>query len=64
MADARVTAELLLKLRREVATRFALDLGGMAVDHALLATLQRTPLKSLRRGLVDHVKTRARKHMA
>lgn len=62
MADARVTAELLLKVRSEVATRFALDLGGLAVDHALLATLQRTPLKGLRRGLVAHVKTRSVSH--
>jgi DNA polymerase-3 subunit epsilon len=58
MADALVTAELLLKVRDEVASRFRLDLGGMDVDHALLATLQRTPLKGLRRGLVAHVKAR------
>ncbi len=56
MADALVTAELLLKVRSEVANRFALDLGGMDVDHALLSTLQRTPLRWLRRGLVEHVK--------
>lgn len=58
MADALVTAELLLKVRDEVASRFRLDLAGMDVDHALLATLQRTPLKGLRRGLVAHVKAR------
>lgn len=56
MADARVTAQLLLKVREEVARRFALDLGDADVDHALLATLQRTPLRWLRRGLVEHVK--------
>lgn len=56
MADARVTAQLLLKVREEVARRFALDLGDSDVDHALLAALQRTPLRWLRRGLVDHVK--------
>lgn len=58
LADALVTAELLLKVREEIARRFALDLGGAAVDHALLATLQRTPLRWLRRGLVEHVKAR------
>lgn len=56
MADALVTAELLLKIRAEVAHRFAMDLGDAEVDHALLAQLQRTPLRWLRRGLVEHVK--------
>ncbi|MDG0856722.1 PolC-type DNA polymerase III [Roseateles puraquae] len=58
MADARVTAQLLLKVQQEVAARFAMDLGDFSVDHALLAELQRTPLRWLRRGLVDHVKAR------
>jgi DNA polymerase-3 subunit epsilon len=58
MADARVTAELLLKVQAEVARRFAMDLGDMAVDHALLQQLQKTPLRWLRRGLVEHVKAR------
>lgn len=58
LADARVTAELLLKVQHEVARRFALDLGDMAVDHALMLQLQRTPLRWLRRGLVEHVKAR------
>ena len=58
MADALVTAELLLKVKAEIARRFALDLGDVGVDHALLAELQRTPLRWLRRGLVDHVKAR------
>ena len=58
MADARVTAELLLKVQDEVARRFAMDLGDMAVDHALMQHLQRTPLRWLRRGLVEHVKSR------
>ncbi|MBI3346211.1 MAG: 3'-5' exonuclease [Burkholderiales bacterium] len=56
MADARVTTQLLLKVRDEVSRRFALDLGDAEVDHALLAQLQRTPLRWLRRGLVEHVK--------
>ncbi|MFG6485614.1 PolC-type DNA polymerase III [Roseateles sp. BYS78W] len=56
MADALVTAELLLKVRAEVASRFAMDLNGAEVDHALLSCLQRTPLRWLRRGLVEHVK--------
>jgi DNA polymerase-3 subunit epsilon len=60
MADARVTAELLLRVRTEIAGRFAMDLGDADVDHALLAHLQRTPLRWLRRGLVEHVKARPR----
>ncbi|NCT85267.1 MAG: 3'-5' exonuclease [Comamonadaceae bacterium] len=58
MADARVTAELLLKVQAELGRRFALDLGELPVDHALLAQLQRTPVRGLRRGLVAHVKAR------
>lgn len=58
MADARVTAALLLKVQEEVARRFAMDLGEVLVDHALLTELQRTPLRWLRRGLVEHVKAR------
>ncbi|MDG0862821.1 3'-5' exonuclease [Pelomonas aquatica] len=58
LADALVAAELLLKVQAEVARRFALDLGGTEVDHALLAELQRTPLRWLRRGLVEHLKAR------
>lgn len=56
MADARVTAELLLKVQAEVARRFAMDLGDVPVNHALLQQLQRTPLRWLRRSLVEHVK--------
>lgn len=58
MADARVTAELLLTVQAEVARRFALDLAGRGVDHALLSALQATPVKALRRGLVAHLKPR------
>ncbi|MBV8033945.1 PolC-type DNA polymerase III [Roseateles sp.] len=60
LADARVTAELLLKVQAEVGRRFALDLGDAPVDHALLAQLQRMPLRGLRRGLVDHLKAQGR----
>ncbi|MFG6414530.1 PolC-type DNA polymerase III [Roseateles sp. DC23W] len=60
MADALVTAELLLKVKAEVASRFALDLGERRVDHALLSTLQRTPLRWLRRGLVEHLQADSR----
>ncbi|MFG6430247.1 PolC-type DNA polymerase III [Roseateles sp. LYH14W] len=56
MADALVTAELLLKVRAEIGSRFATDLGGAEVDHALLSGLQRTPVRWLRRGLVEHVR--------
>ncbi len=58
LADAQVTAHLLLQLQREIARRFAMDLGDVAVDHALLSHLQRVPLRWLRRGLVEHVRER------
>lgn len=58
MADARVTAELLLTVQAEIGRRFAPDLGRTPVDHALLSHLQRTPLKGLRRGVVAYVKDR------
>ncbi|MFG6467124.1 PolC-type DNA polymerase III [Roseateles sp. BYS87W] len=58
LADARVTAGLWLKVQAEVQQRFAMDLGARAADHALLAHLQRTPLRQLRRGLVEHVRSR------
>jgi len=64
LADARVTAELLLKVTAEVRRRFAMDLGEQEVDHALLSELQRTPLRWLRRGLVEHVKSRRVAHAA
>jgi DNA polymerase-3 subunit epsilon len=55
LADAQVTAQLLLKIRSELIERFAYDLGEAEVDHALLRRLQRTPKRYLRQGLKEHV---------
>jgi len=41
LADAEVTAHLLLRLQADVAARFAAELAGRAVTHALLMRLQR-----------------------
>lgn len=54
-ADAEVTAQLFLRIRREVIERFAWDLGEAEVDHALLHHLQRVPVRYLRKGLKDYL---------
>lgn len=54
-ADAEVTAQLYLCVRREVIQRFAWDLGEAEVDHALLHHLQRVPTRLLRKGLKDYL---------
>ena len=43
LADAEVTAHLLLRMQRDVERRFADDLPGAGVTHGLLAALQRAP---------------------
>ena len=49
LADAEVTAHLLLRLQRDVEDRFAAELAGAAATHALLAAMQRTPRSKLAR---------------
>ena len=49
LADAQTTAHLLLRLQHDVGQRFALQLGGAPVTHALLGQLQRTPRHQLER---------------
>jgi DNA polymerase-3 subunit epsilon len=41
MSDADLTAQLLIRLQRDIERRFAAELGERAADHALLARLQR-----------------------
>jgi DNA polymerase-3 subunit epsilon len=43
LADAEVTAHLLLRMQRDVERRFAGDLPPAGVTHGLLAALQRAP---------------------
>ena len=47
LADAEVTAHLLLRMRRDVERRFADQLPDAGVTHGLLAALQRAPRKAL-----------------
>ncbi len=47
LADATVTAHLLLRMQRDLERRFADGLGDCPVDHGLLSRLQRAPVKAL-----------------
>ena len=49
LADAQTTAHLLLRLQHDVGQRFASQLAGAQVTHALLGQLQRTPRHQLNR---------------
>ena len=49
LADAEVTAHLLMRMQRDVAARFAEPLAGGRVTHALLSSMQRTPRHRLAR---------------
>ena len=51
LADAEVTAHLLLRIQQDVAERFAGQLAGREVTHTLLAAMQRTARGSLGRCL-------------
>ena len=48
LADAEVTAHLLLRMQRDVETRFAAALGTARASHGLLAVLQRAQKTQLR----------------
>jgi DNA polymerase III subunit epsilon len=41
LADAETTAQLLLRIKRDLRDRFAAELGASEISHALLAALQR-----------------------
>jgi DNA polymerase-3 subunit epsilon len=47
LADAEVTAHLLLRLQRDLAERYADELCGADVDHALLVALQQADARGL-----------------
>ncbi len=51
LADALTTAQLLLQMQHDVQDRFAAELAGAPVDHALLGRLQRMPRGQLARGM-------------
>ncbi|PND38864.1 DNA polymerase III subunit epsilon [Paucibacter aquatile] len=58
LADASTTAHLLLRMKQDVAERFAADLGPLAVDHAVLSCLQRSSKTALKRAVQAHAKAR------
>lgn len=49
LADAEVTAHLLMRMQRDVAERFAEPLRGASATHALLVAMQRAPRHRLER---------------
>ena len=49
LADAEVTAHLLLQIQRDVSVRFAEELYRREVDHGLLMALQRSDMRALSR---------------
>lgn len=54
LADASTTAHLWLRLQREVAQRFAAELGPLPADHALMTRLQRSSKTALKRAAQAH----------
>jgi DNA polymerase-3 subunit epsilon len=54
LADATVTARLLLRMQRDLERRFAPELGDCSVEHALLAKLQRTSKTALKQCVRSH----------
>ena len=58
LADALTTAHLLLRLKADVAERFAAVLVGRAVDHALLCRMQRAPRAQLEKCLAGGASAR------
>lgn len=49
LADAEVTAHLLLRMQRDVELRFAAAMGAARASHGLLAALQRAPKTQLQK---------------
>ena len=54
MADAEVTAHLLMRMQRDVERRFAEHLPNEGVTHGLLAALQRAPKKALAKCVAQY----------
>jgi DNA polymerase-3 subunit epsilon len=50
LADAEVTAHLLLRMQRDIGRRFAGELANRIVDHKLLEVLQRSPRTRLKKN--------------
>lgn len=56
LADAQVTAQLLIRLQQRVAERFGAELAGLPVSHALLAELQMAKAGQLAKAVERHVR--------
>ncbi|HEY4082319.1 MAG TPA: 3'-5' exonuclease [Burkholderiaceae bacterium] len=54
LADATVTARLLLRMQRDLERRYAHELGDCQVDHALLSKLQRSSKTALKQCVSSH----------
>jgi DNA polymerase III subunit epsilon len=54
MADAEVTAHLLLRMQRDVERRFAQQLGERGATHGVLSALQRATKKGLAKCLAAY----------
>ncbi len=54
LADALTTAELLLRMQSDTGLRYAGELAGAGVTHAVLCALQRAPKTQVARSLARH----------
>lgn len=59
LADAEVTAHLLLRIQRDVSERFAQELSDAAVDHGLLVAMQGATAPRLPHCAVQHARAQA-----
>lgn len=59
LADAETTANLLLRMQRDLGERYAAELAGADVRHGLLVALQRADRKALQRCVAAHCRRRA-----
>lgn len=59
LADAEVTAHLLLRVQEDVKLQFGAELGDRGVDHRLLMALQKANKLALARCVTGHVKASA-----
>ena len=58
LADAQTTAHLLLRMQQDLGRRYADELGPLAVEHELLARLQRAARTALARCVRDYARPR------
>ncbi|MEX8518834.1 MAG: PolC-type DNA polymerase III [Leptothrix sp. (in: b-proteobacteria)] len=59
LADATITAHLLIRMQRDVEERFGAELADQSVSHALLTRLQRAPKEQLARSIASHQRVSA-----